>query len=383
MGPLTGIKVVEIAGLGPAPMCGMLLADMGAEVTLVQRKAKAGAGVTDAATSGKYAIANRGKKAIALDLKDPDAIMIVLGLITESDALIEGFRPGVMERLGLGPDVCLAYNPSLLYGRMTGWGQYGPLAQAAGHDINYIGISGALYYSGHQSEAPFAPPSLVGDVGGGSLFLAMGILAGIINAQRTGRGQVIDSAITDGSAVMCSLLHSFHQAGAWSNERGDNIIDSAAPWYDSYACADGKYITLGPVEPQFYSLLVELCGLTDDPLFAKQYDTRAWPEAKAKMAEMFKTKTQSEWCALLEGTDVCFSPVLNFEEAPNHPHNRARDTFVDINGVTQAAPAPKFSRTPAEIASPPPLPGEHNNEILARLGYSDKRINELKENHII
>lgn len=379
MGPLQGIKVIEIAGLGPAPVCGMLLADMGAEVILVQRKSSGAANVTDVVTNSKYAIPNRGKKSITLDLKDPLAVEVVLDLIADADALIEGFRPGVMERLGLGPDVCMAKNPRLLYGRMTGWGQYGPLAQAAGHDINYIALSGALYYSGHRGEAPFAPPTLVGDVGGGSMVLAMGLLAGIINARSTGKGQVIDAAITDGSALMTSLLYSFQQTGLWSQERGDNIIDSASPWYDTYECADGHYITVGSLEPQFYSLLLEKCGLSDDPVFAKQFNKADWQPAKDKITSLFKSRTRAEWCELMEGTDVCFAPVLNLEEAAAHPHNREREVFVELNGVVQPAPAPKFSATPSTIASAPPQQGEHTETILKELGYEDHKIDTLVE----
>ncbi|MGC1497868.1 MAG: CaiB/BaiF CoA-transferase family protein [Sulfitobacter sp.] len=383
VGPLQGIKVIEIAGLGPAPVCGMLLADMGAEVILIQRKSRGTANITDAVTNSKYAIPNRGKKSIALDLKDPSAVEIVLDLIADADALIEGFRPGVMERLGLGPDICMVKNPRLLYGRMTGWGQHGPLAQAAGHDINYIALSGALYYSGHRREAPFAPPSLVGDVGGGSMVLTMGILAGIINAKATGKGQVIDAAITDGSALMTSLLYSFHQAGSWSKERGDNIIDSASPWYDTYECADGHYITLGSLEPQFYSLLLEKCGLSDDPVFANQFNKSDWPQAKDKIITLFKSRTRAEWCELMEGTDVCFAPVLDFDEAAAHPHNRERETFVELNGVVQPAPAPKFSVTPSTISSAPPQEGEHTEAILKSAGYKCDHIDMLRTREVI
>jgi alpha-methylacyl-CoA racemase len=383
VGPLRGIKVIEFAGLGPAPICGMLLADMGAEVILVQRKSSGATNITDAVTNSKCAIPNRGKKSIALDLKDPSAVEVVLDLLSEADVCIEGFRPGVMERLGLGPDVCMAKNPRLLYGRMTGWGQHGPLAQAAGHDINYIALSGALYYSGHRGEAPFAPPSLIGDVGGGAMVLAVGLLAGIINAKTTGKGQVIDAAITDGSALMTSLLYSFHQAGSWSKERGDNIIDSASPWYDTYECADGHYITVGALEPQFYHLLLEKCGLTDAPDFARQFNKSDWPQAKAKIATLFKSRTRAEWCGLMEGTDVCFAPVLDFDEAAAHPHNRERETFVELNGVVQPAPAPRFSATPSTITSAPPQEGEHTEVILKSAGYNDDHIDMLRTRGVI
>ncbi len=380
MGPLAGFKVVEIAGIGPAPFCGMMLADMGADVILVQRKSSNpnSAGPADPAAMGKYAIFNRGKRSITLDLKDPLAVEVVLKLVEKSDALIEGFRPGVIERLGLGPDTCLKKNPALIYGRMTGWGQFGPLAQAAGHDLNYIALSGALYYSGHGNEAPFAPPTLVGDIGGGGMLLALGVLAGILNARQTGKGQVIDAAITDGSALLSTLLFSFHQMGAWSNQRSDNIIDSGSPWYDTYACADGNYITVGSLEPRFYNLLLEKCGLSSDPDFAKQFDKADWPRAKQKLTAMIKTKSRAEWCDLMEGTDICFAPVLNFEEAAAHPHNQERETFLKVDDVLQPAPAPRFSETPSHLKSPPPVPGADTEDILRELGYENGQIQELE-----
>lgn len=382
MGPLTGIKVLEVGGIGPAPMCGMLLADLGAEVIVIQRNT-VGAELPQTLGTSAAAIFNRGKRSIALDLRSPGGVSVALDLIADCDGLIEGFRPGVMERLGMGPDVCFERNPRLLFGRVTGWGQDGPLAHAAGHDMNYIALSGALYHSGHRTETPFAPPTLVGDVGGGATFLAMGILAGIINARQTGTGQVIDAAITDGSAVMCSLVHSLHQAGAWSNARGENIIDSGSHWYECYECADGKYITVGSLESQFYAQLLQLCGLTEDPAFQAQNDPRSWPEAKAKLTALFRSRTQAHWCELLEGTDVCFAPVLNFDEAPAHPHNAARKTFVDIGGVTQAAPAPRFSRTPLQVVSPPPAHAADSAAILAGLGYSDAKIAELRASGVL
>lgn len=382
LGPLTGIRILEVGGIGPAPMCGMLLADMGAEVIVVQRK-RIGSLLSDTLSSSESAIFNRGKKSIALDLQSPEGVQVVLDLIAHCDALIEGFRPGVMERLGLSPEVCLQRNPKLLFGRVTGWGQFGPLSQAAGHDINYIALTGALYHSGHKTEAPFAPPTLVGDVGGGAMFLAMGILAGIVNVRTTGQGQVIDAAITDGSAVMCSLLQSLNQMGGWSNARGENMLDSGSHWYECYQCADGKYVTVGAVEPKFYAELIELCGLDHDPVFAAQNDGDGWLEAKHKMAEMFRSKSQAEWCQVLEGTDACFAPVLSLDEAPSHPHNIARGTYVNIGGVTQAAPAPKFSVSSSEVASPPPRHGGDSWEVLSAVGYSGHKIDELIASGVI
>jgi alpha-methylacyl-CoA racemase len=375
MGPLAGIKVVEIGALGPAPVAGMLLADLGAEVVLIERTSSdsmAGPG-QDPGHSAK-AIFNRGKKSIALDLKDPESIEIALELIRRSDALIEGFRPGVMERLGLGPDECLALNPGLVYGRMTGWGQHGPLAGVAGHDLNYIALTGALFYSGHKDEPPFAPPTYVGDIGGGAFMLALAVVSALLHAKAGGKGQVIDSAITDGAATMSVLLLSLHQMDLLTNNRADNFIDSAAPWYDTYECADGKYVTVGALEPQFYQILTKLLGLDEDPDFANQMDRKKWPSAKLKMAQLFKSKTRDEWCELLEGTDACFAPVLNFEEARAHPHNLARKTFIDPGGVLQPAPAPRFSSTALAIQSPPPFRGEHTKEILDMLKQSTEEM---------
>lgn len=371
MGPLEGIKVVEIGAYGPAPVAGMLLADLGAEVVLIEREnSDLMESLGQDQGHSAQAFFNRGKKSIVLDLKEPESIEIALELISRAGALIEGFRPGVMERLGLGPDECLALNPGLVYGRMTGWGQDGPLAGAAGHDLNYIALAGALFYAGHKDEPPFAPPTYVGDIGGGAFMLALAVVSALLHARGGGKGQVIDSAITDGAATMSALLLSLHQMGLWTNNRADNIIDSAAPWYDTYECADGKYVTVGALEPQFYQILIKLLGLDGDPDFANQMDRKKWPSAKLKMAQLFKSKTRDEWCELLEGTDACFAPVLNFEEARSHPHNLARKTFIDPGGVLQPAPAPRFSSTTLTIQSPPPFRGEHTDEILEMLKQS-------------
>jgi len=385
MGPLAGLRVVEIAGIGPAPFCGMMLADMGADVILVQRKSinPNAAGAADPTAMGKCAIFNRGKRSITLDLKKPAAVEVVLKLVETADALIEGFRPGVIERLGLGPEICLERNPALIFGRMTGWGQYGPLAKTAGHDINYIALSGALYYSGPSDKAPSAPPTLVGDLGGGAMMLVTGILAGILNAKQTGKGQVIDAAITDGSALLNTLLLSFHQLGSWSNQRSENMLDGGSPWYDTYECADGNYVTIGSLEPQFYELLLDKCGLSHDPDFAVQFGKADWLKAKETMAALFITRTRAQWCDLMEGTDVCFAPVLNFEEAAAHPHNRERGTYLETDGVLQPAPAPRFSVTPQTVDSTPPIQGADTDEILGELGYTDDQINSLSTDGVV
>lgn len=378
-GPLAGIKVVELAGIGPAPCAGMMLADMGAEVILVDRKvANANAaGIAPAGDESKHAFFNRGKKSIAVNLKSEEGVETVLKLLEQADVLLEGFRPGVMERLGLGPDVCLERNPKLVYGRMTGWGQTGPLAQAAGHDPNYIGLSGALWYGGRKDRAPTAPLTLVGDLGGGTMMLAWGVLCGVINAQRTGEGQVIDAAITDGSAYISSLLMMMRNTGQISDELETGWADGAAPWSDTYECSDGKFITICPLEPGFYREFVERLGLNDNPTFANQWNSKLWPQGKAELKELFRGKSRDEWCELLEGTDVCFGPVLNFAEAARHPHNVARNTFLDIDGVLQPAPAPKFSRSEA-IVGKVPATGAHTDELLRAAGLDEATIAELK-----
>lgn len=380
MGPLAGKKIVEIAGLGPGPVCGMLLADMGAEVTVIDRPATSN---PSALALANAAIMNRGKKSIALDLKMEGGRDVVLRLLENANGLIEGFRPGVMERLGLGPGDCLEVNPRLVYGRMTGWGQAGPLSQVAGHDLNYVALSGALWYGGRSDSPPTVPPTLVGDIGGGAMLLAIGMLAAMMNAQETGKGQVVDAAMIDGSALSTTLLYALFQSGNWTLNRQDNFLDGAAYWYDTYECADGKYVSIGSIEPEFHALLLEKLGLEDDPDFAQQYKKDRWPELKARFVDIFKTKTRDEWSALLEGSDVCFAPVLDFAEAPRHPHNRARGVFTKVAGVTQPAPAPRFSETPSEIGSAPPESGEHTAEILAAAGYSEQELGRLRAMNII
>ncbi len=372
-GVLKGVRVVEIAGIGPAPFCGMLLADMGADVILVERSSAKAADPLDLASNN---ILNRGKRSLALDLKDPAAIAAVLTLIDSADAVIEGMRPGVMERLGLGPDVCLQRNPRLVYGRMTGWGQSGPLAQAAGHDINYIGLSGALWYASPAGAAPLAPPTLVGDLGGGALYLALGLLAGILNARSTGQGQVVDAAIVDGSANMMNLLLSLHAAGQQPMERGRGLLDGPH-WYGSYACADGHHITLGAIEPQFYAQLIHKLGLQDDAAFARPYDPRTWAALRQRFVQLFATQPRQHWVDLLEGTDACFAPVLNPREAMAHPHMQARGIYSERAGLLQAEPAPRFSATPSAVQGPVPRRGEHSAEVLRQLGMGAEALSQL------
>ena len=337
--PLHGLKVIDMAGLGPAPFCAMLFADMGAQVVRVERPG-------GAARISKFDVTARGRPALELDLRKPEGPQTVLRMVETADVLIEGFRPGVMERLGLSPEACLARRPQLVYGRMTGWGQHGPLAEAAGHDINYIALTGALHAIGSRDRPPVPPLNLVGDFGGGAMMLAFGVMAAVFEARRSGQGQVVDAAMTDGAALLSAMMYGFRAAGQWTNGREDNMLDGGAHFYGCYECADGKSISVGSIEPQFYALLMELCGIADPELVREQHDRRKWPDFKQRFAALFKTKTRDEWCALLEGTDVCFAPVLDWEEAPRHPHNVARETFVQHDGVMQPAAAPRFSRTP-------------------------------------
>ncbi|MBI1198154.1 MAG: CoA transferase [Phenylobacterium sp.] len=367
-GPLSGLKIVEFAGIGPGPFCGMLLSDLGADVVRVDRK---GGGRGGSPTD----ITSRGRRSVALDLKTPEAVEACLKLMSKADGIVEGFRPGVMERLGLGPDVALKRNPRLVYGRMTGWGQTGPYAHAAGHDMNYIAITGALHAIG-TSDKPVPPLNLVGDFGGGALYLAFGVLAGIIQARETGKGQVVDCAMSDGAASLMAMFYGMKAAGVWTEQRRSNLLDGGAHFYDTYQCSDGKWVSIGSIEPQFYALLLEKTGITD-PDFQRQMDRGAWPELHEKLAKVIATKTRDEWTAIMGGTDVCFAPVLDLDEAPKHPHNAARQTFVEVGGVTQPAPAPRFSATPGAIQGPPPSIGAHNREALADWGFSEAEIAEL------
>lgn len=373
-GPLSGLKVVEFAGIGPGPFCGMLLSDLGADVIRIDRKVPGNDGV--GVSGSPHAVTERGRRSIALDLKRPEAIETCLTLMERADATFEGFRPGVMERLGLGPNVALARNPRLVYGRMTGWGQTGPYAPLAGHDINYISISGALDAIGLQDK-PVPPLNLVGDFGGGALYLAFGLLAGVLHARETGTGQVIDCAMSDGAASLMAMFYGFRARGMWNGGREGNLLDGGAHFYGTYQCADGKWISLGPIEPQFYATFRKLAGI-DDPAFDAQADRAAWPALREKLAKRIAERSQAEWCVVFEGSDACFAPVLGMAEAPSNPHNAARGTFVELDGVVQPAPAPRFSVTPGAIQSPPPAPGQHNDEALGHWGLSADEISALK-----
>jgi alpha-methylacyl-CoA racemase len=363
-----GLKIVEFAGLGPAPFCAMLLADLGADVVRIDRKG--GAGYT------KFDVNFRGRRSVAFDLKNPAAVEASLKMLERADALIEGFRPGVMERLGLGPDVVLARNPKIVYGRMTGWGQSGPLAHAAGHDINYIALSGALHAIG-PADRPVIPLNVVGDYGGGALYLALGLLAGIFHARATGAGQVVDCAMTDGAISMLGIIYGYLAGGRWSDRRENNVIDGASHFYNVYQCADGEWIAIASIEPGFYALLRDRAGIAD-PAFDAQWEPSKWPALKEKLAAVFRTRPREEWCGLMEGTDVCFAPVLSLEEAIVHPHNVARGAFVEMDGVRQPAPQPKFSETPGQIRHPPTAAGAHNEEALADWGFAKDEIERLK-----
>ncbi len=346
MGPLAGLKVVEMAGIGPGPMCAMLLADLGATVLRIDRTTPSELGIQ---RDARFNLLLRSRKAIPLDLKQPDATAVALRLIEKADALVEGFRPGVMERLGLGPEVCLARNPRLIYGRMTGWGQDGPLAKAAGHDINYIALTGALHAIGRAGGPPTVPLNLIGDFGGGALYLAFGIMCGCYEAARSGKGQVVDAAMVDGIASLMTSVYGMLAEGRWNHARGSNITDSGAPFYDVYICGDGQYISLGPIEAKFYAELLRRLEI-DPATMPEQLDRARWPESRARIATVLLTRPRDAWCARLEGTDVCFAPVLTIEQAPRHPHHIARGTYVTVDGVVQPGPAPRFSRTVAESA---------------------------------
>jgi alpha-methylacyl-CoA racemase len=381
-GPLAGIRVVEMVGLGPCPFAAMMLADMGAEVIRIDRKTSPAADNPFPMLGTRFDVMARGRRSLALDLKQPAAKAVVLQLLDKADVLLEGFRPGVMERLGFGPDACHARNPKLVYGRVTGWGQHGPLAQAAGHDLNYIALTGMLHATGRADSPPPPPLNLVGDFGGGAMMVAFGVVCALLEARTSGRGQVVDAAMTEGAALLGAMTYGLRAFGAWHDARESNLLDGGAPFYDSYACADGKFITIGSLEPQFYALLLKLTGASD-PVFDTQMDQREWPRMKERFTALFKTRSRDQWCAVLEGTDVCFAPVLDMAEAPAHPHNQARATFIEVDGVTQPAPAPRFSRTPPAVAGAASKPGADGAAILADWGWSDDAIAALRAAHVI
>ena len=376
MGPLEGIRIIELAGIGPGPFCAMLLSDMGAEIIRVDRAAIVGQDTDRDGNDSRFNLLARGRRNIAVDLKNPAAVDATLRLIDQADALLEGFRPGVMERLGLGPDLCLKRNPKLVYGRMTGWGQDGPIAHIAGHDINYIALSGVLHTIGEAGGPPVPPLNLVGDFGGGALYLAMGVLAGLISARSTGRGQVIDCSMVEGSASLMMMMYGALASGAWQETRGANRTDGGAHYYHVYETKDGEYVSVGAIEPQFYALLLKHTGLDGEDL-PPQTDRARWPEMQERLQRIFKTKTRAEWTAIMQQTDICFAPVLRMSEALQHPHNRHRESFVEIDGIPQPAPAPRFLGTPTRVQRPPARVGEHTDQVLRDWGFSGAEIAEL------
>jgi alpha-methylacyl-CoA racemase len=378
-GPLHGIKLIELAGIGPSPYTCMMLADAGAQVIRLERAAPGAVERGAEQTRPYWDMLNRSRPSVGIDLKHPDAVELVLSLVEEADGLIEGFRPGVAERLGLGPEHCWARNPKLVYGRMTGWGQEGPMAQAAGHDINYIAIGGALWSIGRKDSPPVPPLNLVGDFGGGGMLMAFGLVAALLEAARSGQGQVVDAAMAEGSASLMTMMHSFHEYGLWNEERGDNMLDTGAPFYEVYETADGKYFAVGGIEPQFYAQLIEGMGLTGDETLPGQMDRAQWPAMKERFAQIFKSKTRDEWDAIFDGTDACATPVLSPWEAHLHPHNKARSTFVEVEGVVQPAPVPRFSRTPSAVSRPASPPGADTISGLLEWGLDEGTIAKLRE----
>lgn len=373
-GPLTGIRIIEFAGIGPGPFCAMMLADHGAELIRIDRPG---------GQLNPRDPLSRNRKSIMIDMKKDGAVELARDLCRGADGIIEGYRPGVMERLGLGPDVLLGDNPKLVYGRMTGWGQFGPYAQAAGHDINYISLSGVLHGIGRAGEKPVPPVNYVGDFGGGGMMLAFGMSSALLHAARTGEGQVIDCAMTDGSALLAGMTFGFHASGMLQDEAGTNMLDGAAHFYDTYSCKDGKFISIGSIEPQFYALLRQLTGLDTDADFDAQHDKRQWPALKAKLTHLFATKTRDQWCDIMEMTDVCFAPVLSLTEAPQHPHNVERETFIKVGGVTQPAPAPRYSATVNTTPQPAPVAGSDRDSVLLAAGYDADKIAALMDAGVV
>jgi alpha-methylacyl-CoA racemase len=378
-GPLDGVRIIELAGLGPAPFAGMMLADAGADIIRIDRSERA---TYPPNTEPHVDLMNRGRRSVAVDLKHPDGVGLVLRLVEQADGLMEGFRPGVAERLGMGPDVCLGRNPKLVYGRMTGWGQVGPMASAAGHDIDYIALAGALEPMGRVGERPFPPLNLVGDFGGGGMLLAFGMCAAIISARRTGVGQVVDAAMVDGAAALMTMTYTLMSAGIWKDRRGTNLLDTGAHFYEVYETSDGGYMALGAIEPQFYAELIRRLDLEGEDL-PDQMDRDAWPQMKERFAALFATRTRAEWESVFEGSDACVAPVLSPSEAPNHPHMRARGTFTEVAGVVQPAPAPRFGVTPGSIRRPPPNPGQDGDEALVDWGLRQAEVAELRSSGAI
>jgi alpha-methylacyl-CoA racemase len=375
MGPLHGLRVIELAGIGPGPMCAMLLADLGADVVRIDRLEPSGLGV---AMDPKFDVTSRNRRSVALGLKTPAGMATALRLIDRADVLIEGFRPGVAERLGLGPQDCLARNPGLVYGRMTGFGQTGPLATAAGHDLNYIALSGALHAIGSVGGKPVPPLNLVGDYGGGALYLAFGILAALFERQRSGQGQVVDAAMVDGAASLMSIFYGLRAGGQWdAQQRGANLLDGGAPFYDTYETADGGHVAIAALEPKFFAELARRVGL-DERFVKRQYDRRLWPEMRQALAEALRRRTRDAWCAELEGSDACFAPVLSMSEAPHHAHAVARGAFVAVGGVVQPAAAPRFGRSVSSVPRPAPKVGEHSADVLAEAGLTPEDIAALR-----
>jgi len=373
MGPLSGYRIIELAGIGPGPFCGMMLSDMGAEVIRVDR--------ISGSQSAPKDVLQRNRKSIAVDLKSPEGKEVVLSLVETADGLFEGFRPGVTERLGLGPEDCMARNKKLVYGRMTGWGQSGPLAHAAGHDINYIGLAGALHAIGEPGGKPVPPLNLIGDFGGGGMLLAYGMVCALLEAQKSGEGQVVDAAMVDGAASLMAMFFGMTDRG-FIEERGANLLDGGSHFYNTYETADGKHICVGSIEPQFYALLVQHSGVNAQD-FESQMDRGSWPEKRETLEAIFRAKTRDEWCQIMEGTDICFAPVLSIWEAPDHPHNKHRETFIDVDGVTQPAPSPRFSRTQASVTGSARIPGQDTAEVLADIGLSNHKIEELRSAGVV
>jgi alpha-methylacyl-CoA racemase len=378
VGPLAGIRIIELAGIGPGPLAAMVLGDLGADVVRIDRIKSSF--VLDVAP--KYAVHTRNRRSIAIDLRRPEAAEVVLRLVAGADGLIDPFRPGVVERLGIGPEPCLKRNPKLVYGRITGWGQEGPLADKAGHDINYIALAGVLGAIGRKGEAPLPPLNLVADYGGGGMLLAVGMLAGLIESMKSGRGQVVDAAMIDGAALLLGMITGLRGAGLWSDARGTNLLDSGAHFYEVYETRDGKHVAVGAIEPQFYANLIDKLGLAGDALPAQMQQT-SWPAMKARFAAIFKTKTRDEWCAIMNEADTCVAPVLSIDEAPMHPHARARGAFIEIDGAAQPAPAPRFSRTPSGGPAIAAKPGAHTNELLSEAKFSGDEIAALQASGII